>query len=86
VFSLWITVIVLGIVANISSNILTQIVLTIITTIRTQEEEALITDERDKLIALKGASNSYLTFSLGVFLSMATLVMDMPPLVMFNLL
>lgn len=86
IFSLWITVIALGIIANISSNIITQIVLSIFTTIRTKEEATLITDERDKLIGLKGASNSYLAFSLGVFLSMLTLVLGQPPLVMFTLL
>ena len=86
VFSLWGTIIVLAIIINILSNIITHIVFAIIYAIRTNEEERLISDERDKLIGLKGTRNAYLIFGLGVFVSMATLVFNMSPLVMFNLL
>ena len=85
-FSLWGTVIVITIFATILGTILTMIVSSIIHTIKTNEEETFIEDERDKLIDLKGSKNSYNLFSLGVFISMITLVMDKSPLVMFSLL
>ena len=86
VFSLWATVIVLAIIVNILSNIITQIVFSIIHVIKTNEVEPSIADERDKLIELKGTRISYIVFSFGVFLSMLTLVLNKPPLVMFTLL
>ena len=86
VFGLWGIVIVLTIIVNIVGNILTHIVFSIINEIKTDEEESHIEDERDKLIELKGARIAYIVFSIGVFLSMLTLVLDKPPLVMFSLL
>lgn len=86
IFSLWATIIILSIIVNIVSSILTLIVFNVIQMIRTHEEESDIMDERDKLIGLKGTRNSYVTFSLGVLVSMVTLVMNMPAVVMFNLL
>ncbi len=86
VFSLWGTIIVLGIIVNIVSTIITQIVLSIIHMVKTNEEESFIADERDKLIELKGIRNSYFVFIAGVLLSMGTLVFDMSPLMMFVLL
>ncbi|MCB9450145.1 MAG: hypothetical protein H6672_01830 [Anaerolineaceae bacterium] len=86
IFSLWATIIVLSVIVNIVSSILTLIVFNIIQMIRTHEEESDIMDERDKLIGLKGTRNSYVVFSLGVVISMVTLVMNMSSLVMFNLL
>ena len=86
VFGLWGIVIVLTIIVNIVGNILTHIVFSIINENKTDEEESHIEDERDKLIELKGARIAYIVFSIGVFLSMLTLVLDKPPLVMFSLL
>lgn len=86
VYSLWATVIALGIIIIILATILAQIAFAIIQYIQTQEEEEFIEDERDKLIDLKGTRNAYYLFSIGVFLAMLTAVFGMPPLVMFNLL
>ena len=86
VYSLWATVIVLAVVVTIVSTVLTQIVFSTLHAIRTREEPDFIEDERDKLIGLIGTRNSYGVFSIGVFISMATLVMGMSPLVMFLLL
>jgi hypothetical protein len=88
VFSLWITVIIATILVNIVASILTNIVLTIVQAIktRTNPDERFIADERDKMIGLKGIKNSYITFSVGVFLSMLTFVFAQPPLVMFSLI
>ncbi len=88
IFSLWIIVIVVTILVNIVASILTNIVLTIVQAIKTKTkpDERFIADERDKMIGLKGMRNSYITFSVGVFLSMLTFVLGQPPLVMFSLI
>jgi hypothetical protein len=86
VYSLWATTIVLAIVINIAAAILTNIAFAIVHTVATKEDPKFITDERDKLIQLKGTRNAYLIFGLGTFFSMGTLVLNIPPLVMFNLL
>lgn len=88
VFSLWVTVIVAGIVVNIIASVLTTIGFSIVHVVKTKsnKSEPLIADERDKLISLKGYKNSYITFSIGVGLAMLTLVFNNPPLVMFSLL
>jgi hypothetical protein len=87
-FGLWVTVIVATILVNIIASILTHIGLSIVHAIRTREEPVVtdLTDERDQLIELKGTRVSYIFYSLGVFLSMLSLVFDHPPLVMFSLL
>jgi hypothetical protein len=88
VFSLWVTVIVAVIIVNIVASILTNIVLSIVHAIKTRsnETERFITDERDQLFELKGGKGSYITFSIGVFLSMLTFFFGQPPLVMFSLI
>jgi DMSO reductase anchor subunit len=88
VFSLWIIVIVATILINIVASILTHIVLTIVEAIKTRKnpDERFIADERDKMIGLKGMRNSYITFSIGVFLSMLAFVLGQPPLIMFSLI
>jgi hypothetical protein len=86
VFRLWGTIIILSIVMNIAFTVITQVAATVISVIETGKEEPAIADERDKLIELKGTRNAYVVFGIGVFLSMGTFVLDMPPLVMFNLL
>ncbi len=84
--SLWATVIVLGIIVNIVAGILGQIIMSIIEAVRTHEEPSYVEDERDEMISLKGKRNSYHVFGIGVFLSMLSLAIGQPALVMFNLL
>jgi len=88
VFTLWVTVIIATIIVNIVASILTNIVLSIVHAIKTRSNstERFIADERDKLIELKGTRLSYISFSIGVFLSMLTFVFGQPPLVMFSLI
>lgn len=89
VFRLWGVVIVITIVVNIIGMILTHIVSTIIEAIRTRNEDPQIEDiedERDELIKLKGTRVAHIAFSIGVFISMLTLVFGQPALVMFSLL
>jgi len=68
---------------SIVANILITIAFTIHYRITTKEEEPSISDERDKLIELKGSRNALWVFSIGVVLSMVTLVFDLPIYVMF---
>ena len=87
VYSLWGIIIVLGIVANIASTIIAYIVLEVIhTVINGEPSDSQITDERDELIDLKGTRNTGYVLGAGVLISMASQVVDMPPLTMFNLL
>ncbi len=87
VFSFWGSAILLLIPAQIVVNIILHIVFSIINKIATNEEcEPSLTDERDQLIELKATRNSYYLFIVGFLLSMGTLVINMPPFVMFNML
>lgn len=86
VFSLWATILVLGIVAQIASTIIAAIVFNIVSMVKTNQEEPTIADERDNLIELKGSRNAYYVLSVGVLLSMLALIMNMSPLLMFNML
>jgi hypothetical protein len=88
VFGLCAIVIIASIIVNIISSILTNIVLSIIHAIktRTEENERFIEDERDKLIELKGVKASYITFSIGVLLSMSAFAFGQPPLLMVSMI
>jgi hypothetical protein len=87
-YSLWLIVIVTSIVANIIASILTNIVLSIVHAIRTRtdENERFIEDERDRLIGLKGMRSSYITFSLGVLVSVLFFVSGQPALLMISMI
>ena len=87
-YSLWAIVILATIIVNIIASILTNIVLTIVEAIKAQkyEEPRFIADERDKLIELKGMRSSYITFSVGVLVSVLAFVFGQPPLVMVSLI
>ncbi len=85
-FGLWAIVIIATILVNILGNILANIVLSIVQAIRTRtgEVEPYVEDERDRLIDLKGSKVAYITFSIGVFLSMLAFAFGQPALVMFG--
>jgi len=88
IFTLWIVVIVAGIVLVIAGTILTTIVQAILYAIKTHSDktERLVEDERDKLIGLKGNRIAYIAFSVGVFIAMLTFALGQPPLIMFSLI
>jgi uncharacterized membrane protein len=88
IFTLWIIVIVAGIVLVIAGNILTNIVRAILYAIKTQSDrtERFVEDERDKLIGLKGDRVAYIVFSVGVFVAMLSFALGQPALIMFSLI
>ena len=89
VFRLWGIVIVLAIVATILLTIFAPILSAIVQAIKTGDENPEIediSDERDKLIDLKGTRVTYVVSAIGVFLAMLTFVLGQPALVMFTLL
>jgi len=88
IFTLWIVVILAGIVLVIAGNILTNIVRAILYAIKTQSDktERLIEDERDKLIGLKGDRIAYIAYSMGIFAAMLTFALGQPALIMFSLI
>ncbi len=87
-FSLWTLVILATIIVNIIASILTNIVLTIVEAIKAQkyDEPRFIADERDQLIGLKGVRSSYITFLVGVLVSVLAFAFGQPPLVMVSMI
>jgi energy-converting hydrogenase Eha subunit H len=79
----WGTAFLIFIPVSIVANIIISIIFTIHYRITTREEEPSISDERDKLIELKGSRNALYAISIGIVLSMAMLVFDLPLYVMF---
>jgi hypothetical protein len=86
VFRFWGSAILVFIPVSIAANIAIQIVFTMAHTMATNEKERSFTDERDKLIELRAARNSFYAFMVGFLLAMGSLVMGMPPSVMFIVL
>jgi hypothetical protein len=85
-FGFWGAFILILIPVQIGFKIIIHIVFVIINKIATNEDEPSFSDELDTLISLKTTRNFYFTFQIGFLLSMGTLVIDMPPFVMFMLL
>ncbi len=71
------------IAVSIVANILISMVFHIIYYLTEKEEGPQFSDERDKLIELKGSRIALWVFSFGVILSMVTQVLDLPLYVMF---
>lgn len=86
VFHFWGVFFLILIPVTIAAKMVIYIVFNIINTLATNEEEPSITDERDKLIGLKATRNSLYVFTFGFLLAIGSLVMDMPPSVMFIIL
>ena len=87
-YGLWAIVIGVNILVTIIGTITTNILLTIVEAIRSQkyEDPRYITDERDHLIELKGIRVSYVTFSVGVLISVFAFIFGQPPLMMISLI
>jgi len=88
IFRLWVIIIVASIVVTIVATIVAHIGAGIIEAIKTKAKPVIedITDERDRLIDLKGTKTTYTLSSLGTFLAMLTFALGQSPLVMFTLL
>jgi hypothetical protein len=85
-FSFWASVILILIPVSIIAKIIISIVFNIIYRISTNEKEPSFADELDKIIELKATRNSHYVFIIGFVLAMGSLVMDMPPYMMFIIL
>ncbi len=86
VFRFWGAFFLILIPVSIVARIVIYIVFYIVNTLATKVEEPSITDERDNLIELKATRYSLYVFGVGVLLAMGSLVIDMPPSVMFIVL
>lgn len=71
---------------TIVAQIIIHIIFAIINRIVTNQDMETKSDERDKLIGLKAIRVSHWVFTAGFLISMITLVMGMPPYVMFLIL
>jgi len=79
--------IVVGIVSTILILIIFNILNAVVNEVKQEEQEVSIDeDEMDRLIALKATRNSYLVVGVGFLISMVTLVLQMPPAVMLNII
>ncbi|MCF7803923.1 MAG: hypothetical protein K9N46_01305 [Candidatus Marinimicrobia bacterium] len=65
-------------------KIISYIIFTILHAIATREYEKIDTDELEKLIELKATRNAYVVFLAGFILSLVTLILGMPVMVMFS--
>ncbi len=86
VFRFWGAFFLILIPVTIVARIGIYIVFYIANTIATKEEEPSITDERDNLIELKSTRYSLYVFGFGFLLAMGSLVIELPPSVMFIIL
>jgi hypothetical protein len=84
--SFWATAILLLIPVRIVSEIIIYILISILTAIVTNKEEIDFTDERDKLIELKGGRNSSYMFIFGFALAMVAAASGNAVSVMFMIL
>jgi hypothetical protein len=85
-FSFWASAILILIPVSIAAKTIITIVFNIIYRISTKEKEPSFADELDKIIILKATRNSHYMFILGFLLAMGSLVLDMPPYMMFIIL
>ena len=63
---------------SIVARIIIYIIFHILNAIATREEKIPVTDERDKLVKLKGTRNAYYAFSLGFLATVIALALGMP--------
>lgn len=82
----WGSAFLIFILVSIVAKIIITIVFTIHYRLTMKEEEPSFSDERDQIIELKATRNASYAFSIGVVLSMASLVINMPLYIMFTLL
>jgi hypothetical protein len=86
VFHFWGLAVVIFIPVSIVANIAMSIVFSIVYFMATHEKDSSFSDERDRLIELRSLRNALYVFAGGFFLAMGSLVIGMPPSVMFIVL
>lgn len=86
IFHFWGSYFLILILVSIIAKIIIAIVFAIIAAIATRQEKPPVTDERDKLIDLKATQISLYVFIAGFVVAMVSLVLSMPPAVMFIIL
>ena len=86
VFHFWGLAVVILIPVSIVANIAMSIVFSIVYSMATHEKASSFSDERDKFIELRALRNALYVFTCGFFLAMGSLVIGMPPAVMFIVL
>ena len=86
VFHFWGVAVVILIAVSIVANIAMSIVFSIVYSMATHEKAASFADERDKFIEARAFRNAVYVFTCGFLLAMGSLVLDLPPSVMFIIL
>jgi hypothetical protein len=77
-FEKWGVIFLIFIGASVVVRVIIQIIFHIFNAIATREEDVPVTDERDKIIRLKGTRNSYYAFTGGFVISTVALALGMP--------
>ena len=83
VFHFWGVAVVILIPVSIVANMAMSIVFSIVYSMATHEKAASFADERDKFIEARAFRNTVSVFTCGFLLAMGSLVLDLPPSVMF---
>ena len=86
VFHFWGVAVVVLIPVSIVVNIIVNIVFSIIYSMAVHEKVASFADERDRFIEARAFRITVYVFTFGFFLAMGSLVLNMPPSVMFIVL
>lgn len=82
-FAFWAWSIVLFVPFQVVIKVIMEVVFIVIHIVATKKEEPTIQDEFDRLIDLKAVRNFSNMFMLGFFLSLGTLILNMPPYSLF---
>ena len=80
------SVVLIAIAVQIVLSIFMGILFSVIPASTRREKDISLSDERDQLIDLKADRISHAVFGVGFLLAMITLAVELPPLVMFNLI
>ena len=86
VFHFWGVAVVILIPVSVVANIVISIVFSIAYSMATHEKADSFADERDRFIEARAFRITVYVFAFGFFLAMGSLVLDMPPSVMFIVL
>ena len=84
--SSWGSIALIAIAVQIALSIFMGILFSVIPASTRKEKDISLSDERDQLIDLKADRISHAVFGVGFLLAMITLAVNLPPLVMFNLI
>lgn len=79
ILSTWGFIFIVLTILSIVSHIILHIIVSTVTAVKTKSKDSFVTDERDKLIELKGTRNKHYVFITGFAISMGMFAMKISP-------